>query len=79
MSKEYSEILLPVNYISFSRFDPQDLATIFCTAIREILPRKDQPPNQGVTLLKPGPGHGNEALSNDIESSWANLFRYRFI
>merc|ERR1712223_359007 len=59
--------------VDLGRFDPQDLATIFCTAIREILPRKE-PPNQGVTILKPGPGPGNEAWSNDVESSWTSLF-----
>ena len=64
--------------VDLGRFDPQDLATVFCTAIREILPRKadQQPPLPGVSLLKPGPGPGgHEAWSSEMDSSWASLFR----
>ena len=37
LAKKHSPI-----QVDLARFDPHDLATIFCTAIREILPRKDQ-------------------------------------
>merc|ERR1711935_378659 len=70
--------------VDLGRFDPQDLATVFCTAIRELLlpPRKDQDQKSGVTLLKPGPGPGpgpgsgpgSETWSSEVESSWASLF-----
>ena len=71
--------------VDLGRFDPQDLATVFCTAIRELLlpPRKDQNLDpKGVTLLKPGPGPGNgpgpgsETWSSEVEGSWASLFRF---
>jgi len=70
--------------VDLGRFDPQDLATVFCTAIRELLlpPRKDQDQKSGVTLLKPGPGPGpgpgsgpgSESWSSEVEGSWASLF-----
>ena len=72
--------------VDLGRFDPQDLATVFCTAIRELLlpPRKDQDQKSGVTLLKPGPGPGpgpgsgpgSESWSSEVEGSWASLFRF---
>ena len=75
--------------VDLGRFDPQDLATVFCTAIRELLlpPRKDQNLDpKGVTLLKPGPGPGSgpgsgpgpgsESWSSEVEGSWASLFRF---
>ena len=31
--------------VDLGRFDPTELASVYCTAIREILPRKEQVPN----------------------------------
>lgn len=54
LAKKHSPI-----QVDLARFDPHDLATIFCTAIREILPRKDQE---------------NKSWSSEVETSWASLF-----